>query len=216
MGELVPLNQLGSMLPQKHSEEEFAQVSSSSEYLPRIQLMTSQSEKCKTGEFPINHYALVKGKDFQDLGQEVDCAVVSWRPKAIRFGEVPMTKYSTEDEEFQRIKEDSEQPNSGCMYGPEFLLWVPAIKQFVTFFCGSKSARREAPTIFSRLGEGMTLASRKIETSSYTWFAPQGRALSSLSGEGPTADDLRDIIAKFDNPKESDVETADNTSERVR
>ena len=56
---LINLDEIGSGV-QKYDDDTFKEVVTSGGYLARLQLMTSQSNKCKSGDFPINHYALVR------------------------------------------------------------------------------------------------------------------------------------------------------------
>ena len=72
---------VGETLP--FADEAFDASTKSGNYLARMQLMTANSEKCKGGDFPINHYALVTGSNMVDIGKDVDVLVISWRPKAI-------------------------------------------------------------------------------------------------------------------------------------
>ena len=192
---------------QKHSAEEFDKLAAST-FMPRLQLMTSNSEKCKAGEFPINHYALVKGSEFVDMGGEVDVLVIIWRPKALRMGDQVLAYFDTEHEEFKRIEADSTKPNSKCMYGPEFLVWIPEAKTFATFFMGSISARNESGAVLANLGQAMTIAAQKISNPNFTWFAPQAKKCSNPI-QLPDQDIFDAAAEKFNNPVQSDVETAD-------
>lgn len=203
---LINSEALGGQI-QKYDDKAFEAVVTSGNYLPRLQLMTSQSEKCKEGAFPINNYALVVGEIFHDLGKEVDILVICFRPKAIEIGDAVITVFDQNSEEFKRIVAKSELPNSGCMYGPEFLVYVPSQKKFATFFMGSKSARKEAPAVRALLQAAATLKSKKISTSQHTWFAPQAVPCSTPF-ELPNMDDLKKEVEKFNNPPAQEVEKA--------
>lgn len=211
---IVSVNDLSGMLPTKYDDSDFSDVSKSGgDFLPRLQLMTGTSEKCKAGEFPVNNYALVEGQNFTDLGKNVDVAILSWRPKALEIGEVIISRYDPKDSEFQRIMEKSNTPKSGCMFGPEFLIYVGSVGRFATFFCSSKSARREAPNIKNLMVGLGTLGSQKIEKGKYTWYSPQVRACSTPLAEMPTVVELQEQVEKFNNPQESEVERVDDSGE---
>lgn len=211
----APIIPFESLPLAKYSDEDFSNSTKSGDWLPRLQLMTSQSEKCKEGSFPINHYALVRGTDFSDLGPTIDIAVVSWRPKAIEMGDAVISVYDVNDAEFKRIQDKSGEMNSGCMFGPEFLVWIPAIKEFATFFMGNKSARREAPNVKARMGRAATLKSSKIETAKYTWFAPVVVPCSTpFDLPDPTA--LGEVVERFVNPPKTEVEKVDEVKGRDR
>jgi len=210
---LIPAEVTGGLA--KYSDDIFASTTKSGDYLPRLQLLTSASEKCKSGEFPINHYAVIRDQIFDDLGEAVDILVVTWRPKALEIGDEVISVFKPEHPEFKRIQDKSGEQDSGCMYGPEFLVYIPAKKVFATFFCGSKSSRREAPAIKALLTKAATLKSKKIETKRYTWFAPAVVGCSTPF-ETPNIEDLKKAVEKFNNPPETVIETVDETTERAR
>jgi len=176
--------------------------------LPRLQLLTANSDKCKSGDFPINHYALVQGQTFTDLSESVDILVIAWRPKAMEIGDEIITCYKHDEPEFKRIQEKSDEKDSGCMFGPEFLIWIPTIKKFATFFMGSKSSRREAPNVKAKMRSAATLKSHEIKTKKFTWWAP---AVTACSTPFDMPDDapLKEEYEKFMNPPVTEVESAD-------
>ncbi len=204
-GELISAEAMGTV--QKYDEKAFDAVTTTGNYLPRLQLMTSNSKPCKSGVFPINNYAVVTGEKFDDVGKEVDVLVIAWRPKAIEMGEVIINAYDPNTDEFKRIQAQSEVKDSGCMYGPEYLLWVPSKKKFVTFMMGSKSARREAPALNALLRKAATLKSKHIETAKYDWYAPLV-AECNTPFDMPDMADLKVELDKFNNPPATDVEKA--------
>lgn len=186
----------------------FADVSKTGDYLPRLQLMTSNSEACKNGSVPVNNYALVQGKNFRVLGGSVDCFVLAFRPQALDInGDQIISVHDPEHAEFKRIQETSKTPNSGCMFGPEYLVWVGAAKEFATFFMGNPSARNESPNVQARLGDMVTLKSQKIDSKKFTWFAPQALPCTTPM-ELPAIEIAQKEIEKFLKPKAPVVEKA--------
>jgi hypothetical protein len=214
--ELVSLDDLaGNTSVSKYSDDEFNSLAST-RYLPRVQLMTSNSEKCKRNEFAINHYALVTGSEYQDVGSEVDTLVLGWRPKALEIGDEIISNYDPKDKEFIRIQDRADnEKDSGCMWGYEFLLWLGEAQQFATFFMGSKSARREAPNVRSLVNKAATLRSKFIETPKYSWQAPQVVACTTPM-KMPTRSALETELDKFNNPPASDVERVEEESDGGR
>lgn len=181
----------------------------SNSFLPRVQLMSSSADKCKKGEFSVNHYAFVQGQDFIDLGKEVDILVIHYRAKALDMsGDDIISSYDAESDVFKKIQTDSTKKDSGCMYGPEYLIYVPSQKKFATFFLGSKSARKEARTVQQRLGKAATLKSALVEWKSFSWQVPKCTPCSATF-EIPSVDLIKPEVEKFDNPEASNVETAD-------
>jgi hypothetical protein len=193
----------------KMSDDEFNTLRSSA-YLPRLQLMTATADKCKKKEFPIDHYALVEGSAFIDLGETVDVLILAFRPKALDMsGEEIVTVYDKDNNEFKDIAARSENKDSGCMWGYEFLVWIGGVKRFATFFCGSKSARREAPNIKSFMNKAATLRSKYIETKKFSW---QGIDVCSCSTpmSMPTHAGVADEIGRFNNPPTQTLERIEN------
>lgn len=194
-------------VPDVKRDELFDKTVTSGDYLARLQLMTSNSEKVKDGEFPMNHYALVKDQNFKDLGEAVDILLIEWRPKAIEIGEQILAVYDPDNGEFQRIQTESAGKDTGCMYGPEFLVWIPKAETFATFFMGSKSSRREAASVRALLKKAGTLKSKKITTPSFTWYSPVIEKCTSAF-DVPNQDDIMEEWTKFTNPPKSEVEKA--------
>ena len=191
--------------PSKYSDEQFALATKTGDWLPRLQLMTSNSSKVAEGKFPMNHYALINGQNFQDVGDAVDILVLGWRPKAIEMGDEVITVYAPDHPEFKRIQDKSEEANSGCMYGPEYILWVPSVREFATFFMGSKSARREAPGVRARMHQAATLKSHTVKTKKYTWQVSTCIACSTPF-DPPDQESIAVEVNKFENPPETDIQ----------
>lgn len=199
----------------KHDASAFEAATQGGDYLPRLQLMTANTDKCKSGEFPINTWALVRDQKFTDLGKNVDVIIVTWRPKALEIGDELISRYDPNHDEFKRIQAKSFEQDSGCMFGPEYLVWIPSISQFATFFMGSKSARREAPNVQALLTMGATLTSKEAKNAKYTWYTPSVTACST-SLDPPDQDELNRQVEKFNNPAETEVERVDTANTRDR
>ncbi len=183
-------------------------------FLPRLQLMTSNSNPCKEGTFPTNHYALVEGSDNTDLGSDVDIIVLAMRMKAIDMSSEDdiVTVYDPKVNDdgqptglFAEIQARSNESDSGCMWGGEFLVYIPSAAAFATFFMGSKSSRRSMPQIMSKMPGQVTLRAKKIETKKYTWFTPAITACSTPL-EAPTEEQATREVTKFLNPPEVEKE----------
>jgi len=189
----------------KHSDDAFNALRTSA-FLPRLQLMTATAEKCKKKEFPIDHYALVEGSSFKDLEEQVDVLLLAWRPKALDMsGDEIITLYEKDDKEFKDIAAKSEFKDSSCMWGYEFLVWIGHIRRFATFFCGSKSARREAPNVKGFMNGAATLRSKFIETKKYSWQGIDVCACSTPM-DMPSKAAVTVEIKKFNNPPKQSIE----------
>ena len=201
--ELIKLE--GEQGVQKYGDDIVNALAKSGDYLPRLQLMTSNAAMCKDGKFPINHYAIVDGQTFKDMGETIDVLVINWRPKALSTNDPIMAVYDVTNKEFTRICEQSETKDSGCMFGPEYLCWVPTTKEFVTFFMGGKISRRESPNLKALLKKAATLKAQKIDTGKYTYFSPIVVPCSTPF-ELPEMEDIMEQVTKFNNPPATEIE----------
>lgn len=142
-------------------------------FLPRIQLTGSNSAAAQTGAVGIGHYCVVKGKDtYIDVGDEVNCLVVAWRHKALSTQGDVVVSYDPESDSYKKIAALSNTQNSGCLSGPEFLLYLPDSDEFVTFHMASKSAKQEAPNLYALMHKRATLKSKIAASAKFKWQAP--------------------------------------------
>ena len=205
-----------------------SKIVESGDYLPRVQLMTSNAAKCKAGDFPINNYAKINGQDFTDLGKQVDVAVLDVRLKALdTSGDQPVSIFNPDmDEndnpvgEFKRIMDQADTKDSGCMFGPEFLLYIPEAKAYATFFMGTKSSRRESPKMQGLVRSAATLMSQYIDSGKFQWFAPKVEACQTELVL-PEKDEVIAKINQFRQEKSTDLgelasEEEQGTTERAR
>lgn len=179
-------------------------------FLPRLQLMTSNSDPVKEGRFPLAHYAVVKGKeDLTNAGQVVLVIPLAWRAKAM-FVKVdpPVSYHKQSSPEFQDIKNKADaDPNSGNLYGPEFLIWMPPYG-YLTFFFANKSARNEAPNLHALLPgidgslKVASVSAQFIKNDQYKWHSPKVVA-SDQSLESPPTETLELTIKDFLSPRDS-------------
>lgn len=201
----------------KHADDKTFDSMSSGGFLPRLQLMGSSSTAVKEGKINQGHYALVRGKDqIEDLTKEVNVVVLAWRPQALEIGaETVLSVYNPKHPDFSRIAEKSEEADSGCMYGPEFLVWVPSHKVFATFFMSSKTARREAPQLKGLLGRAATLKAQLIKAKKYAWHGPVVTPCSAPL-DLPNMEEAQVEVNKFNNPPENETEKAPEAGDRDR
>jgi len=214
-GELISVGD--KAVAQTEDDKMFQAATGGGDYLPRLQLMTSASEVCKKGEFPINHFAIVRDQNYHDVGESLDLLVIAWRPKAMEMDEEVITSFDPTTELFQDIQARSSQADSGCMFGPEFLCYAPDHDVYTTFFMGSKSLRREAPNMKARLQKAATLKPKLIETKKYSWYSTIVTACSTPFDVPPNEDILAQV-EKFKNPPEPEIEKAadDSGDDRAR
>lgn len=179
-------------------------------YLPRLQLFGSKSDACAEQKIGIGHWGLVNDDQITDLGVSTDVVLLGFRPKALdTSGDTVINNHDAQSEVYEAIREKSGERDSGCMYGPEFLVYVPSEEVFATYFASSPTARREAKKFRPFMGCAMTLKCHLIENNRYKWHGPLALACSA-SLDLPDLKIVKDQIEKFKNPPVSDVEVADD------
>lgn len=164
------------LIPASNDAQEAAALAltKASDYLPRLQLFSSKSGPCTEGLIPIGHYGLVEGESIDDLGDEISILICAGRPKALQIADDNIfTSFDEKSELFARIREESAVKDSGCMYGPEYLIWEPENGVFATFFMGSKTMRKESKSVQARVRQLCTLTSVLIKKPKYTWHGPK-------------------------------------------
>ncbi|MFX1512753.1 MAG: hypothetical protein ACFFCQ_09220 [Promethearchaeota archaeon] len=185
-------------------------LASNVEYLPRLQLFGSKSDAVTEEKIDIAHWGLVLDQDITDLGKEVDVILVDWRPKAMdTSGDVPIISHDPESELFEEIIGKSTIRNSGCMFGPEFLVWIPETQQFATYFMSSKTARREAKKMKPLLNKGATLKSQLIDNGRYKWHGPVALPCTNPLTPPETVHLTKQRVA-FQNPPVQEVAEEDD------
>jgi hypothetical protein len=194
-------------------------VSGGDDYLGRFQLFGSKSDACAEGKIGIGHYGYVKDQNIDDLGEEIDAVICTWRSKAVdNSGDQLVINYDAGSETYNEIKKKSFIRDSNCMFGTEFLLWIPSAGVFGTYHMNSKTARRESKKMAPLIGKAATFRAILIDPpkSKFKWHGPVVTPCSAQLTI-PELDVLKAEIEKFKNPPESDVEVvADDNNERSR
>lgn len=227
--DLATLNQNFPMSVHTQDDKTWGDVVAAGSFLPYISLYGGNSNACKEGAIRIGHFGLVRQKDkIEDLTSSFNALAIAWRYKAMQIGDGIISNYNPKSDAFLTIKEKSEIKDSGCMYGIEFLFWVPELpaRCFATYYCNSKTSRREAQNIRPFCprpanlqlitpefpngdpGQGpqpLTLKTNLIKTEKYTWHGPVATQCS-IQFALPTVEEIIEQATKFANPKESEVE----------
>ena len=176
-------------------------------YLPRLQLFSGKSDACTDGRIPINHYGLVDGDDIVDLGSEIIVAVLAARHKAMCTDGDVQSSHDPTTELFKDFVARSSVKDSGCMYGPEFLVYVTSVAKYATYFMGSKTARRESKKFKPLMSKPAKLSSKPVEKGKYKWLAPVILPSEEVV-ELPDMDKATAELDKFRNPPKDAVEAA--------
>lgn len=216
---LVPVNLDQLPSTQIGSDKDFDDIAKSSDFLPRLQLYTKGKAVNKRLVQPGSFGIPVSDDEVTDLGDEIDIIPLARRPKAIdlKDAENIVAVYDVEDPEFKRVVVASAEKDSGCMYGPSFLIFERSTGQFYEFFCGTKSARTEAKRIYPYLPltqgqidanpalanqqphgpKPMTLRSKLVEKGTYSWHVPVAAPCSTPFTEVPSAEEITKQITRF-------------------
>jgi hypothetical protein len=214
--EQLPSTQIGSDL-------DFDSIAKSSDFLPRLQLYTKGKAINRKLVQPGNYGIPVSDDEVTDLGDTIDVLPLARRPKAIDLKDTQnvVAVYDLNDAEFERIKVQSAAKESGCMYGPSFLVYERSTGQFLEFFCGTKSARTEAKRIYPCLpltqamidaleatgvdtsgmeprgSHPVTLKSKLVEKGQWSWHVPVAIKCSTPFTKLPPAAVIVEQINKF-------------------
>lgn len=244
---LVPVDFV-DQLPstQVGTDDDFDSIAKSSDFLARLQLYTKGKAINKKLVLPGNYGIPVTDDEVTDLGDEIDILPLARRPKAIDLKDTEniVAVYDVNDPEFTRIQAQSAQKESGCMYGPSFLVFERSTGQFLEFFCGTKSSRTEAKRIFPYLplsqamidanpnaasnqqphnAMPVTMKSRLVEKGQWSWHVPVAVKCSTPFSSLPSAKVIVEEIKKFLGAKregatvvEDDKTKTDDPNARVR
>ena len=186
-------------------------VSNSEEYLSRLKLCQGGAKEVNQKKVACGgNYALIHSKDkIDDAGTDVEIILAASRAKALRTGEKILQYFDPDSAEFKDIEAEAAIKDSGCMYGPEFLIWIPAQQKFVTLFLCNPTGRRASKSFFKAMGKGAILGSILIDNGDYQWFGPTIEESSTPIEDIPDAETLTSAVEKFMNERPSAVKKAD-------
>jgi hypothetical protein len=190
-------------------------------FLPRLQLFTASSNEVKEGKIGVAVYGVVKGEEISEVGKLVPVVPIAWRSKAMNLkSDPPQAYHNQKSPEFQDFMKRASDPNSGYVFGPEFLLWMGPEHGFVTMFFMSKTARNAAPDLRALLpgADGRlrvaVLGAKLIENDDYKWHAPTIMP-SAQNIQLPDNDQLEMTTRTFLAPKDYDPNEAKQKKEEA-
>jgi hypothetical protein len=233
---LVPANL--SQLPstQLGSDAAFDDLSKGGEFLARLQLY-SKGSAINKGLISPGHWGIPEGdEEVTDLGPSVDLLPLARRPKAIDLGDKDaiVVDYDMASDEFKRIADAAMEQDSGCMYGPSFLVIERSTGRFLEWFCGTKSTRSVAKRIYTYLplteedikARGVkaephgplpfTMKIKLVERKRFSWHVPVVVKCSTPFANLPPTDKVIQEIQRFINPKDTGVEKVNEEEAQKR
>jgi len=179
--ELVPFKVQGLTVVDDTQLASLDEVAKGTEFLPRIQLVT-KGKYVDEGKIKPGHWGipLPGGDEIEDLGERIDVIPMDYRAKALDMGDrdAIVANYDATSDEFLRIK--TAPKNTGCMWGPSFLVLERSTGKLYEMFFGNKSGRNEAgklkPFLPTKANGGQpspaTLSIRYKKTPEYGWHVP--------------------------------------------
>jgi len=203
--------------------EVLADVLTASDYIPYIQLVGASSNLAKAGNFQIGHFGLFRGKEPIDLGDSFTTVVLSWRPRAMEFGEDVISIFNPENPEFIRIKTAAQNNQQGYVFGPEYLMYLPDFDELAVYLYGNTSSQLEAPNVQAVLEkqnqvneyQPITIYSELVENRKrQSWHVPCSKPSETPLEKMVNPDVLKPVLEKFNNPTDSEVETVESGEER--
>lgn len=203
---------------------------STAQFLRRVQLVTKGKLVDQQIVAPGN-YAIPDDDTAEDLGDHIDVLVLAVRHKAMDTNvSPPVVSYDAGSELFKEIVTKAGTKDSGCMFGPSFLVFERKTAQFLELFLGNESGRQEAKKLVTFLpvseevakATGLTaqgpqvctLRSRFIKKPRYSWHVPVANKCSTPIENLPPLEEIVAEINKFLNPKTQEAEVADKKAKR--
>jgi len=180
-------------------DESFDQIARSSDFLPRIKVADSNCLEVKQGLVQVGNWLLIQGQTVKDLGKEITVIVLDWRSLAMQLqGDTPVAvSYTQTSDLFKEIAKKSGIQNSGAIYGPQFLVWLPDEKLLVTWYASSKTARNESSKLKGNFSRALTWKTRLIEANGYSWFGPVILPCSTPVEVLPDPTAMQEEVTKF-------------------
>ena len=222
------LSNLGALPLSNVSPKDLATRYKSSSFTKRLQLVT-KGKLVDQGLVKPGHWVIpVSEEEVTDLGESADVLVLAVRDKALDTNDKPpVASFAPESALFKDIVTRAGTKDSGCMFGPSFLVYERTTGQFLELFFGNASGRQEAGNLYNFLpiskeqakayGKGFqeqgpqasTLKSKYIKKPRYAWHAPVVGKCSTPFKDLPESQEFVDQITKFLNQKEDGPEVDD-------
>lgn len=190
--------------------DKFDEVAKGSDFLPRIQLYT-RGRFIDTGKIAPGHYGVPQsgGEEVLDLGDSIDIVPFAFRAKAMDVSDrdaIVTVFDNTGDPEFKRIVAAGK--DSGCFWGPTFLVYERSTKTFYELFFNNASGRTESgkmrpflPQENDGVPKAATMTSRHRTKGNYSWHVPVINQCTLEFDTVPTVEDIDKAVKKFQEMK---------------
>ena len=203
--------------PSKFANEAALQATASdSQYLAYIQLMYATSNLVTDGKQSLGDFVLMEGQADMSLTKSFDCVCLSWRPRAMSYGEGTVSIFNPESPEFLTIRDRALNRVRNNAFGKEFLLYLPDYDRLALYFFGNLSGRNEAPNMTAILDEQnagdayiLVNVSSQIVGKKDRYPVPVVKKSESVLSRFVDDDRLRAALNIFNNPKDTEIESVD-------
>jgi len=215
-----------------------ADLSRAITFLQRIQLY-SGGKAVKKRLVEEGHFGVpVSKEEVIDLGLSIDVLVLWRKAKALDMSDLDNVIESNDvnSDLFKRIKALSSTKDSGCAYGPSYLVYERSTSNYYEFFAGNASGLVESAKINTympvsqdmiekgltnetepRGPKPMTLRSQLVEKGPYMWFAPKASDCLTPFNKMPSPEEFQEKLALFlKKPEVVEKVEEKETSTRVR
>ena len=194
-------------------------------YAQRIQL-ASKGKLVDSGTVKPGNYAIIDGDSATDIGSEVDVIPIAVLDKALDTScNPPEVYFGRGTPKYVDVSTRANTPDSGCMYGPVFLVVERKTGKFFEIFFNNKSGRSEAAKLYEFLPIGQaqakacnvqprapqpaSLTSKYVESKrnkSWKWHVPVIKPSTATFAVIPTKEALIEKVTGFLDQKSTPAE----------
>lgn len=166
-------------------------------FLPRTRLFTLKSSAVANGLTELG-FSLVEGEEYTFLGKDVDVFPFAIRPLALdtKAQPKPLFSHDVNSDTFKDIAARAKGKNSGCLCGPEFLIWVPSVGRYATYLMGSPTDHFVWPALKGLLGKPALLKVKLIKKGEWSWHGPEVLASAAVF-DLPTEEETAAVVTEF-------------------
>lgn len=204
------------------SESVFTDMAKAGDWLPRVQLNSFSTKAVQRGLLKAGTFTLHISKDnVQTLGEEFHCIPLSWRPKAVDTNSL-QSFYNPASVAFKKVEEEAKKSrDSGCIFGPEFLLFIPQLNRFAQMMFSNVTMRNRAPLLLGLMGRSVTISAEVIENKKQQiWHGPVinecTMPLTCTMSQEEFLKRKAEVETSFNNPSEVGVEEVEVGTENKR
>lgn len=243
--ELATLNDLftgedaGNLVPAESVEQskELDKFSQGTAFLKRIQLYSKGKSNSDGVLIDMGNFGIPKSaEEIMSLGKEIDVIPFARRAKAVDLSDTDniIVTYDTASDEFKRIVNLADTTkDSGCVYGPTYLVYERTTGEFYEYFCNNKSSRIASsdinpflPVSQAQIDANLSdeknprgpmplhMKAKYVKKGRYEWFVPEISKAMTPFKKVPNREEIKTALDIFQKSEESKVEVVDDKSDK--